>query len=82
MQLMMDIDTTPIQRFMQRVAKMNQLKQTDIRLSIAEAGELSATLAALLAYQIMPPETSDKAKEKLTISPSAVFIDGGSFKKG
>jgi hypothetical protein len=45
----MDIDLAPIQRFMIRVAKMAQVKQGDIRLSLAEAAELSACLAALLA---------------------------------
>jgi len=66
------VDTLPIQRFMQRVAKMAALKQTDIRLTIAEAAELSASLAVILAHQVSVQASMPTS--------SVGSIDGGKLK--
>ena len=63
------IDLEPLKRFMQKVARMAALKQTDIRLTLAEATEISATLAAYLMQQ----GTGQGG------SPSG--IDGGGFSR-
>lgn len=63
-------DITPIQKFLDRVAKMAKLKQ-DIRLTITEALEISAALASLLsANQIKTTETQQIQR---------IVIDGGNF---
>ena len=69
--LNMTLDITPIQKFLDRVAKMAKLKQ-DIRLTVVEALEISACLASLLANnQIKSPEIQQIQK---------MTIDGGMFK--
>ena len=82
----MQIDTSPIQRFMHRVVKMSQLRQTDMRLSLAEASELSATLAAFLAHQVAQDD-DDHQSAAAASSPSHLtrsvgVIDGGGLKSG
>ena len=73
----MAIDTAPLLRFMQRVSKMGQLKQTDIRLTLAEAAEISAVFASVLATQTIAPEP-----QKIVVAAPVVVtsIDGGNFK--
>jgi hypothetical protein len=74
------IDLTPIQRFMLRVAKMAQFKQGDMRISLAEAAELSACLAHVLVDIRLPAVvvTKDPAPETIAGPPS--IVDGGGLK--
>jgi len=72
-----DVDVTPLQKFMQRVAKMASLKQSDIRITIVEATEISATLSAILLNKFKSSE--EKTIEK-KIESRITSIDGGNFK--
>jgi hypothetical protein len=73
------IDLTPIQRFMLRVAKMAQFKQGDMRISLAEAAELSACLTHVLVDIRLPAMvTKDPAPETIAGPPS--IVDGGGLK--
>ena len=70
---MINIDTSAIQRFVQRVTKMAQLKQADIRLTLAEASELSASLAMLLAHKFSEQPSGQTIQ--------SYNIDGGGLKR-
>ena len=72
----MVIDNTPLLRFMQRVSKMGQLKQTDIRLTLAEAAEISAVIASVLATQMVVAEPPSVVALPVVIT----HIDGGNFR--
>lgn len=70
----MTVDITSIHRYMQRVTKMSQAKQTDMRLTAAEAIELSNTLALLLTEQI---QQHNATTIQSLSSPAKFSIDGG-----
>jgi len=66
-------DIEPLQRFMQKIAKMAAMKQTDLRLSMAEAAEISAALAAILLQR--PPPAAQPSSPPVMVRG----IDGGRF---
>jgi len=72
-------DRAPIRRFMVRVATMARLRQSDIRLSLAEAAELSASLAGLLAGS--PPVLVTEPVVQPQPAMVTRAIDGGGLKR-
>ena len=68
-------DFTAITKFLQRVARMNQAKQTELRLTSGEAVELSTTLALLLTEQ--SHTTTIIQQSTPTPKTNDISIDGG-----
>jgi hypothetical protein len=66
-------DSTPLQNFMSRVRTAAQMNSKDIKLTTAEALEISACLVQILAAQAAM--TSQKPAQQTT----KVVLDGGGF---
>ena len=69
---MITIDGTSIQRFLDRVKQAAKTGAKDIRITTAEATEIAATLAQILAAQM----TVNTAH---TTTSQSISLDGGSF---
>lgn len=66
-------DSTPLQNFMSRVRTAAQMNSKDIKLTTAEALEISACLVQILAAQ------AAMASQKPAQQPTKVVLDGGGF---
>lgn len=66
-------DSTPLQNFMSRVRTAAQMNSKDIKLTTAEALEISACLVQILAAQ------AAMASQKPAQQQTKVVLDGGGF---
>lgn len=71
------MDTTPIDKFLARLRAASDAKSKEIRLDIAEANALGATIGQLL-LKLNDVETK-KIEPKVSEIPTIIQMDGGRF---
>jgi hypothetical protein len=67
-------DPTPLQNFMARVRTAANMNSKDIKLTTAEALEISACLVQILAAQVAQKTVTARQE------PAKTVLDGGGFK--
>lgn len=69
------MNTEPLKRFISRVKQAVDANNTELRMPVAEAHILAATLAEMMIDIVNRPTTSQ------AVQPATMSLDGGSFSK-